>query len=217
MPQPYFTEDRCSHEFYYQVRSNLNIFPIRTHCTKIEEKEKVDVVYVFKGLLNRNVKAVLVQEKAPYPPPFEFILEKDQHDILLLRQNAFGYRAYFYAFFCVQSAHEFQSILGNTVHFDVDKIPPFSSATHGVRATNNPFYVYPNKVRRRGYHLVEILSRVAYCWMGLPRKFFPQLIEDLQRLIEQRRKFYLAIYDKEEKETNLIFNLPGFEDDHDKE
>jgi len=211
MPPPYLSEDQCSHEFYSQVRSNLGILPIRTNITKIETLEGVDVVYVVKSAMKRNVKAILVQEKAPYPPPFRFVLKKHQHNTLLKRQNAFKYRAYFYAFFCVKSLLQLQNIVGHTVHFDVDKIPAFGSKTRRVRVTASPFYVYPNYRRRRGYHFIEILLRISYCWMGLPKEFFPQLIDDLRRLVEENERFYVAIYDKDEKEVNIFFSLPRSE------
>lgn len=95
MPSPYLSEDQCSHKFYSEVRRSFGIFPIRTNITKIEALEGVDVIYVVKSAMTRNVKAILVQEKAPYPPPFRFVLERHQHDTLLKRQNAFKHRAYF--------------------------------------------------------------------------------------------------------------------------
>jgi len=217
MSSPFLSEDQCSHEFYSQVRNNFHIFPIRTHSTKIEAVEGVDVIYAVKNAMNRNVKAVLVQEKAPYPPPFEFVLEKHQHDRLLRRQSTFRHRAYFYAFFCVQNPLQLQAIVGNTVHFDVDKIPAFNSAVSRVRATSNPFYVYPNRRQRRGYHFVEILLRISYCWVGLPNRFFPELIEDLTRLVEENVKFYVAIYDKDERELSILFSSQKSDQDHNKE
>ena len=211
MPPPYVSEDQCSHEFYNQVRGGYGIFPIRTHATKIETKEGVDVVYEIGRSMKRNVKAILVQEKAPLPPPFNFELKKRQHDTLVQRQNVFGFRAYFYAFFCVRNLRQLSNIMGRTVHFDVDKIPPFNSKTRRVQAIPNPFYVYLGTRRRRGYHFIEILLRVSYCWTGLPKRFFPQLIEDLKRLIEENQRFYVVIYDKDEKEARAYFNLPRSE------
>lgn len=208
MPSPYLSEDQCSSEFYSQVRRSFGILPIRTHGTRIEALEGTDVIYVVKSAMKRNVKALLVQEKAPYPPPFRFVLKKHQHNTLLNRQNTFRYRAYFYAFFCVKHLLQLQNITGRTVHFDVDKIPAFNSNTRRVRATASPFYVYPNHRRRRGYHLIEILLRLSYCWMGLPKKFFPQLIEDLRRLVEENERFYVAIYDKDEREVSIFLSLP---------
>ena len=219
MPSPYVSEDWCSHEFYNKVSQLFRIFPIRTNATKIERKEGVDVVYEIQDPRRRNIKAVLVQEKAPLPPPFSFELNKRQHDLLLNRQRIFRRRAYFYAFFCIRNSHQLPYIMGRTVHFDVDKIPSFNSKTRRVKATTTPFYVYlssrPKRGwRRRGYHFTEILLRVAYCWVGLPKKFFPQLAEDLKRLIEQNERFYMMVYDKDEKEAHVYFNLPRSEREH---
>ena len=92
------------------------------------------------------------------------------------------------------------------MHFDVNKIPPFTTKTKQVSANPNPSYVYLNKRHRRGYHFVEILIRMNYCWFGLPRKYFPKLEKDLKRLIKENEKIYLAIYDKDAKDVQIFFN-----------
>lgn len=204
MSSPYLTEDQCSHEFYLAVRNSTNIFPIRTHGTKIEEKEGIDVIYVVQDAMERNVKVVLVQEKAPYPPPFTFKLKKKQHNTLWNRQNTFRYRAYFYGFFCVQLPSELPNIMGRTVHFEVDKIPLFSKTTYQVKASPNPFYVYCNSRRRRGYHFVEILMRLRYCRIGLSKSDLPKVIKDLKKLIEEKARFYLIVYDKDERDMQVV-------------
>jgi len=211
MPKPFLTENQCSKEFYHSVRNSLNILPISIHGSKIEEVEEADVIYVLRNFRDKDVKALLVQEKAPYSPAYSFQLKRRQHDLLHNRQQAFRRRAYFYGLFCVQNTTELLSILGRTVHLDVDKIPRFSTETQRVKATPVPPYVYLGRFRRRGYHFVEILSRLGYCWMGLPSKFFPYLKDDLRRLIEEHVLFYLFIYHKPERTTDIYFVRPRLE------
>ena len=189
------------------------MYPIRTHGS-IEEKEGVDTVYVpdyIQRLRNKNVKALLVQEKAPYPPSFTFRLEKDQHDLLKNRQAAFRHRAYYYGFFCVKTPFELPYILGKTVHIDVDKIPKFNKLEKRVKATLHPFYIFHNSSKNRGYHLVEILQQMKYCNRGLPDKFFGQLAEDLIMLIRNRIRFYLILHHKDLDILEMFFVRPETE------
>ena len=212
MVSSYFTEDQCSHMFFHQVAQFYDVFQYRVHGTPIEHEEGVDVVYIVDllekyDIMKKNAKVVLVQEKAPYPPPYSFYLEKNQHDTLLNRQRLFNRWSYFYAFFSVKTMAEFCHILSRTIFFPVSPISAFSTSTKTIKTTSGFRVIFTSQKRRhnrRGYPFSEFLVRLMHCNFGISRVGFPDLIEQLYVLWEAKIPVYFVIYDKDEERTEFL-------------
>lgn len=199
---------------YHQVANFCGIVQYRVHLTSVEQLEGVDIIYATKRLKSyegKPAKVLLVQEKAPYRPPYSFHLEKSQHDALILKQHRFHTICYFYAFYSVKDNTEFQQILLRTIYFPVSRIPTFNMTAKTVQTAFHPIRVFPTSSNMRGYKVsirahsfFDIFLRLLDCHIGLPSSRFPDLIEDLESFWKQEIPVNLMISDTKEKTVEFL-------------